>query len=83
VGTTWSIPAAPAGEFAHDRGRGHDLSHRLALHAQADKEAADLRLGGLAGHELAHDSGHLRVRQVLAVGDRLNGCLDIHAGVAF
>ncbi len=47
------------GEPSHDRGRGRDLLDALALHAQADEKAADLRRGRLTGHDRLHYGLHL------------------------
>src|SRR5690606_21678474 len=42
------------------------------------EEGADLRLGGFAGHDDAHGGAHFLTGQVLAVGDLVERCLDIH-----
>jgi hypothetical protein len=56
-------------ELAHHRGGRGDLLDRLALHAQADQEAADLCRGGIAAHDQAHHGGHLAGVEVAPLGD--------------
>src|SRR5262249_37176942 len=56
--------------------RADDLVHALALHLQRDQKRADLRRGGSAGHDVAHDRFHVRFGEVAAVGNNGNGGLD-------
>src|SRR5205814_8899213 len=53
-----------------------DLVRRLALRAQGDEKAADLRGRRRAGHDLAHHLARLVPRQVMAVEHLLQRLLD-------
>src|SRR5581483_7288407 len=53
-----------------------DLVHRLALDAQSHDERAELRRRRLAGHELLHDGGGLRLGEVVAVHEPLERVAD-------
>ena len=61
---------------AHGACTAGDLRHRLALHAQRDQEAADLRLRRFAGHDLHHGRVGFVLGQVAPVEQRSNGLLD-------
>ena len=67
-----------ARQTAHHHHGAGDLVQRLPLHAQTHQEGPDLRVSGLAGHDLAHDALHVLEGEVLAVGDSGQGCLDVH-----
>src|SRR5512142_2127661 len=49
----------PRGPRAHRLGQPGDLVDRLALRAQGDEERGDLRLAGVAGHDLGQDGARL------------------------
>ena len=66
------------GQFAHHRHRADDLVDGFALHPHAHQEGADLRVGALPGHDLAHDRLHFLGGQVELVDDAIEGSLDIH-----
>ena len=55
--------------LGHRLGEAGDLVDRLALGAEADEQAADLRGRRLAAHHDAHHVARLGARQVAAVGD--------------
>ena len=61
---------------AHRLGAAGDLVRRLALRAQRDEEAADLRGRRVAGHDLAHDLARLVAAEVAAVEHLLERLLD-------
>src|SRR6185312_4917353 len=63
--------------LAHRLGAPGDLVGRLALGAQSDEEAADLRGGRLAAHDLAHHVAGLPTSKVVAVEQPLQ-CLLNH-----
>ena len=56
-----------------------DLVDGLALHAHTHEEGTDLRIGALAGHDLAHYVLHFGRGQVEVVDHPVEGFLDIHA----
>ncbi len=62
--------------LAHRLGAAGDLVRRLALRAQRDEEAGDLRLRRLAAHDLAHRRARLVAREVVAVEQTLDHGLD-------
>ncbi len=62
--------------LAHRLGAARDLVRRLALRAQRDEEAGDLRLRRLAAHDLAHRRARLVARQVVAVEQARDDRLD-------
>ena len=62
--------------LAHRLGAPGDLVGRLALRAQRDEEAGDLRLRRLAAHDLAHRLARLVAREVVAVEQALDDRLD-------
>src|SRR5439155_12236369 len=77
-------------EVVTTRPHGHDvLAHRLraacnlvgclALHAQRDEEAADLRRCRLAAHDLVHHLPGLATAEVVTVEHPLQGLLDHRA----
>jgi hypothetical protein len=62
------------GKRPHRSREPDDLIDRLTLCAQREKEAADLCRRRLAGHDLAHRRGGLRLGEVLTAnqaGERL------------
>lgn len=67
------------GQLTHDAGGTDDLVNGLALHAHAHEKGADLRVGALAGHDLAHDRLHFLGGQIELGDDAAQGFLDIHA----
>ncbi len=66
-------------QLAHDAGGTDDLVDGLALHAHAHEEGADLRVGALTGHDLAHHRLHFLGGQIELGDDAAQGFLDIHA----
>jgi len=54
---------------AHRFGAAGDLRRRLALRAQGDEEAGDLRGRGLAGHDLPHRLGRVLGPEMLPAGE--------------
>jgi hypothetical protein len=59
-----------------------DFRQRLALHAQRDQQCPDLRRRGLARHQAIEHRGGLRLGQVAASDEVLDGFVYVH-GVAF
>src|SRR5690606_16000154 len=55
-----------------------DLANGFTLDAHAHEEGADLCRRGFARHDDAHDAAHFLAGQVLAVGDLVEGCLEVH-----
>src|SRR6185436_13095022 len=65
-------------ERAHGPGQAGELVDRLPLRPQRDEEPGDLRLGGVAAHDLAEDGAGLLAREVVAGGERVDGaCEDV------
>ena len=56
-----------------------DLVHGLALQAQRDEQAADLRRGRVADHHLVHHRTGLVAREVVSVEQPAQRLLDVHA----
>ena len=61
---------------AHRLSAAGDLRRRLALGAQRDEEAADLRRRRLAAHDLAHHLARFLAAEVVAVEQPLQRLLD-------
>ena len=62
------LPPLPRGRASPRRRR---RSRRpFSFHAKADEKAPDLGLGGLSGHDDAHDRAHLFRREVASLGHR-------------
>ena len=57
--------------LAHRLGEARDLVGRLALGAQRDEEAGDLRVRPLAVHDRAHQLAGILAREVVAVEEQL------------
>ncbi len=57
------------GFLAHDHGRPDQLFDGCALCGQANKEAADLGIGGLAGHDVHEGLACLSAGEVLAAAE--------------
>src|SRR5581483_635340 len=72
------VPPRVHGEdvLAHRLGAAGDLLRRLALRAQGDQEAADLRWRRLAAHDLAHRRACLRPAQRAALDQLGDALLD-------
>ncbi len=68
-------------QLAHHLGGGADLLGGLALHRHAHQEGGDLRVAGLAGHDLAHHLVGLGEAQVLAAHHRAEGLSHLHGTV--
>jgi hypothetical protein len=66
-------------QLAHHRRSTGDLIDGLALHTQGHQQTANLRIGGIAGHDLAHHRGHLLLGKVFGIDDSGQCLLDIHA----
>ena len=81
--STRSSRVGPHGEhvLAHRLGATRDLVRGLALDPQRDEEAADLRRGRLAAHDLVHDLAGLVPAEVVAVEDPCESVLD-HAAAS-
>jgi hypothetical protein len=65
-------------QLAHHARRRRDLGHRLALHAQRDQKAGDLRRGRPAGHDGAHDRGHLVAGQITMLQAAVDRLFQLH-----
>lgn len=66
------------GQLAHHLHRADDLVDGFALHAHPHQERADLRIGALPGHDLAHHRFHFLGGQIQLTDDPVQGLLDIH-----
>src|SRR5690606_1502803 len=69
--------------FVHDRDGSGDLTDAFALETHAHKEGTDLAGRGFAGHNDAHDRAHFLASEVAALGDLVQGLLDIHQAAFF
>ena len=76
--STRSARCRPDGQhvLAHRLGAAGDLVRGLALRAQRDEEARDLRLRRLAAHDLVHPLARLVAREVVPVEQRAEQLLD-------
>ena len=67
---------------AHRLGAAGDLGDRLALRAQSDEKAADLRRSRLAAHDLVHHGARLLAREVASVQHPRDRLLDHRPSLA-
>ena len=75
-----AVDPDPGHLLPQDLGGRHHFGHRLALGAQGDQKAADLRRRRLARHDPAHQLAHGIRRQILSFQQVIDGRSDVFHG---